>query len=173
MLDRSLAQLSETIDQSLLDARLRGIDAGAALQTEPLDLAPLLAQVADDARPDAEARKIALVVDAPRPVRMVGDARVLRSAVGNLIRNAVKFTRTGGRVVVRARDGIIEIEDQCGGLRDGDEQKIFDAFRQAGEDRSGFGLGLAIARQGIEAHAGTLAVRNLPGQGCIFVVTFP
>jgi signal transduction histidine kinase len=173
VLDRSLSQLSETIDQALVDARLRGIDAGAALQAESLDLAPLLAQTVDDARPDAEARNISLALDAPRPLRMTGDARVLRSAVGNLVRNAVKFTRTGGKVVVRARDGIIEIEDQCGGLREGDEGKIFDAFRQAGEDRSGFGLGLAIARQGIEAHAGALGVRNLPGQGCIFVVTFP
>lgn len=173
VLDRSLSQLSETIDHALLDARLRGIDAGAALQTESLDLAPLLAQTVDDARPDADARNISLTVDAPRPLAMTGDARVLRSAVGNLIRNAVKFTRSGGRVVVRAREGIIEIEDQCGGLREGDEQKIFDAFRQVGEDRSGFGLGLAIARQGIEAHAGTLGVRNQPGQGCTFVVTFP
>ena len=66
-----------------------------------------------------------------------------------------------------------DIEDECGGLREGDDQRIFEAFRQAGEDRSGFGLGLAIARQGIEAHAGALAVRNLPGQGCIFAVTLP
>jgi signal transduction histidine kinase len=172
VLDRSLAQLSETIDQALIDARLRGIDAGAALQTEPLDLCPLLAQSVDDARPDAEARRISLELEARRPLPMTGDARVLRSAVGNLIRNAVKFTRTGGKVAVRARERIIEIEDECGGLREGDEQRIFDAFRQTGEDRSGFGLGLAIARQGIEAHAGTLSVQNLPGRGCRFVVAF-
>ena len=173
VLDRSLSQLSETIDQSLIDARLRGIDAGATLQAESLDLAPLLAQMVDDSRPDADARNISLELDVARSMPMTGDARVLRSAVGNLIRNAVKFTRSGGRVIVRAREGIVEIEDQCGGLRDGDERRIFDAFRQAGDDRSGFGLGLAIARQGIEAHAGTLGVRNLPGQGCIFVITFP
>src|SRR5207237_7503870 len=140
---------SETIDQALVGSRLRGIDAGAALQTESLDLALLLAQLADDARPDADARNISLELDVARPLRMTGDARVLRSAVGNLIRNAVKFTRTGGRVAIRARDGIIEIEDECGGLREGDDQRIFEAFRQAAEDRSGFGRGPVIARHGL------------------------
>ena len=173
VLERSLAQLSETVDHALIDARLRGMDAGAALQTEPLDLAPLLAQSVDDSRPDAEARNISLVLDAPGPLQMTGDARVLRSAIGNLVRNAVKFTRSGGTVTVRGRERSAEIEDECGGLREGDEKRIFDAFRQAGDDRSGFGLGLAIARQGVEAHAGSIAVRNRPGRGCVFVVTFP
>jgi signal transduction histidine kinase len=172
VLERSLAQLSETVDQALIDARLRGIDAGAALQTEPLDLRPLLAQAVEDSRPDAEARRITVVLDARAPMQMSGDARVLRSAIGNLVRNAVKFTRSGGKVTVRTGDRSIEIEDECGGLREGDEEKIFDAFRQAGEDRSGFGLGLAIARQGIEAHAGSIAVRNIPGRGCTFRITF-
>jgi signal transduction histidine kinase len=172
VLDRSLAQLSETIDQALIHARMRGIDAGAALHAEPLDLAPLLAQLVDDARPDAEARQISMTLETVRPLPITGDARVLRSALGNLIRNAVKFTRTGGRVAVRARERIVEIEDQCGGLREGDEKRIFDAFRQANEDRTGFGLGLAIARQGIEAHGGILAVHNMPGRGCVFVITF-
>jgi len=93
--------------------------------------------------------------------------------LGILVRNAVKFTRSGGKVTVRARPGAVEIEDQCGGLRSGDEQKIFEAFRQSNEDRSGFGLGLAIAQQAIDAHSGTITVRNLPGQGCIFAVTLP
>jgi len=172
VLERSLAQLSETVDQALVDARLRGIDAGSALHREMIDLGALLRRCIEDAVPDAEARRIALALDEV-PVRIHGDARVLRSAFGNLIRNAVKFTRSGGKVTVRARPGLVEIEDQCGGLRSGDEQKMFEAFRQSNEDRSGFGLGLAIARQAIDAHSGTLGVRNLPGQGCIFTVTLP
>jgi signal transduction histidine kinase len=172
VLERSLAQLSETVDHALVDARLRGIDAGSALHRERIDLGALLKHCIEDAMPDAEARRIALVLD-EAPVRIHADARVLRSAFGNLIRNAVKFTRSGGKVTVRARPGLVEIEDQCGGLQSGDEQKIFEAFRQSNEDRSGFGLGLAIARQAIEAHSGTISVRNLPGQGCIFAATLP
>jgi signal transduction histidine kinase len=172
VLERSLAQLSETVDHALVDARLRGIDAGSALHRETIDLGALLRRCVEDAMPDAEARRIALVLD-EAPARVHGDARVLRSAFGNLIRNAVKFTRSGGKVIVRARPGLIEIEDQCGGLRNGDEQKMFEAFRQSNEDRSGFGLGLAIARQAIDAHSGTLGVRNLPGQGCIFTAMLP
>jgi len=173
VLERSLARLSETIDQALVDARLRGIDAGAPLHTEPTDLRALLSAAVDDSRADAEARHISFALEAPRPVKADADPRVLRSVVSNLVRNAVKFTRSGGKVTVRVSPGTTEIEDQCGGLRPGDEERIFDSFRQSGEDRSGFGLGLAIARQGIEAHGGSVHVRNLPGQGCVFVVTLP
>ena len=171
VLERSLGRLSEAIDHALVDARLRGIDAGAALQNESVDLRALVGELAEEAQPDAEGRRVSVVVDAPAPLPMEGDARVLKSALGNLVGNAVKFTRSGGKVTIRARPGIVEIEDECGGLAQGQEKTIFQAFRQAGADRSGFGLGLAIARQAIEAHAGTVAVRNRPGHGCIFVVT--
>jgi signal transduction histidine kinase len=172
VLERSLAQLSQTVDQALIDARLRGIDAGAALHLEPVDLEALLQKAIEDSRPDAEARHLTLTFDAPQPVQIRADDRVLRAVFGNLVRNAVKFTRSGGKVSVRVRVGAVEIEDECGGLREGDEQKIFQVFRQSNEDRSGFGLGLAIARQGVEAHGGELTVRNLPGRGCVFTVRF-
>jgi signal transduction histidine kinase len=173
VLQRSLRQLSEAIDHALIDARLRGVDAGASLQQDRVDVRALLQEVTDDARSDAEARGVSVLLDASASLRMEADRRVLRSALGNLVGNAVKFTRRGGKVTVRARPGIVEVEDECGGLDRGEEKKIFQPFTQAGDNRSGFGLGLAIARQAIEAHAGTLAVRNLPGQGCIFVVTLP
>jgi signal transduction histidine kinase len=173
VLERSLAQLSETLDQALIDARLRGIGAGASLQLESVDVASILREALDESGPDADARNISLAIDAPGDLHVQADARLLRSAFGNLVRNAVKFTRSGGSVKVRARPRLVEIEDACGGLREGDEEKIFEAFRQSSEDRSGFGLGLAIAREGIEAHGGSIAVRNVPGHGCVFTVTLP
>lgn len=171
VMERSLAEIAESIDHALVDARLRGIDAGASLQLETVDLGALVARSADDARPDAEGRNIELRVESQPSLSLKADPRVLRSALGNLVRNAVKFTRSGGSVTVRARPFAVEVEDECGGLRPGDETRIFEAFRQGGDDRSGFGLGLAIAKAGIEAHGGELSVRNLPGKGCVFLVS--
>ena len=106
------------------------------------------------------------------------DPKLLRSAVTNLLRNAVKFTRPGSHVVLRgglrAEGGVfIEVEDGCGGLAPGSMAKIFTPFTQASADRSGFGLGLAITRQAIQAQGGSVTVRDLPGRGCVFAINFP
>ncbi len=68
---------------------------------------------------------------------------------------------------------VVEVEDACGGLPEGAEKKIFDPLVQAGVDRSGFGLGLAIAKQAAEAHNGQVRVHNLPGKGCVFLLDLP
>jgi signal transduction histidine kinase len=52
-------------------------------------------------------------------------------------------------------------------------ERLFDAFTQLTRDRRGFGLGLAISKQAIEAHGGTLNVRNRPGKGCVFTIDLP
>jgi signal transduction histidine kinase len=68
---------------------------------------------------------------------------------------------------------VIEIEDRCGGLPQGDSQELFKPFVQRGSDRPGFGLGLAIVEQSIKAHGGLVTVRNLPGKGCVFSLELP
>lgn len=173
VLDRSLTQMAEAIEGALIDARLRGIDAGAALRLEQVELGPLLRHALEDARADAEARHIRSRLEAPAGASLFADRRVLLAAVSNLLRNAVKFTHSQGEVVVRAAGQRIEVEDQCGGLAPGQEEQIFESFRQASEDRTGFGLGLAIAKRAVEAHRGKLSVRNLPGKGCIFSIELP
>lgn len=171
VLRRSLAQMSETLDRALVDARMRGLDSGATLHRERLELRAVLEAAIGESQPDAEARKIDVTLLAPPRTFVDADARVLRSALTNLIRNAIKFTRSGGAVTVRGGPAAIEIEDECGGLDEDDEKAIFDTFRQSGGDRSGFGLGLAIARQAVTAHGWSLTVRNLPGKGCIFAIS--
>ena len=105
------------------------------------------------------------------------DQRLVRSALSNLVRNAVKFSHTGGSVTVRARGNaervLIEVEDSCGGLPSGMVQQAFAPFAQLGADRSGFGLGLAIAKQAADAHHGVIRVQDLPGKGCIFALELP
>ena len=105
------------------------------------------------------------------------DPRLMRSALTNLLGNAVKFSQRGGRVGVRfrKRNGMvqIEVEDACGGLPPGSAEKMFKPFVQVGEDKSGFGLGLAIARQAVEAQGGKLGVRDRPGEGCTMTMELP
>src|SRR5262249_60609026 len=96
-------------------------------------------------------------------------------ALSNLVQDAIKFSRAGGHVVMRARavngTSVIEVEDECGGLPPGKEEELFAPFVQKGNDRRGLGLGLSVTREAVEAHGGHLSVTNLPGKGCIFSVS--
>lgn len=174
LLERSLTSLRELIDHVLVAGRL---EAGVDLRPERIVVADLVRGVEADALPQAEDQQLTLRVDVPDSLAVDGDPRLLRSAVGNLVRNAVKFSRPGGAVDVRGRaDGdavVVEVEDACGGLPDGASSELFEPFVQRGADRSGLGLGLAIVRQAVEAHGGTVAVRNLPGRGCVFTLRLP
>jgi len=68
---------------------------------------------------------------------------------------------------------IIHVHDACGGLPAGQAEKLFAPFIQEGTDRSGFGLGLSIARQAVVAHGGTMRVLSSPGEGCTFTIELP
>jgi hypothetical protein len=94
-----------------------------------------------------------------------------------LLSNAFKYTPAGGRVILRARavDGrvAIEVEDGCGGLPDG-KNDLFKPFgERRGENRTGLGLGLSIARRAVRAQGGDIEVRDRPGKGCTFVIQVP
>ncbi|MFO0646370.1 MAG: HAMP domain-containing sensor histidine kinase [Polyangiales bacterium] len=89
----------------------------------------------------------------------------------------MKLSHPGGAIRLSARregaSAVIGVKDACGGLDPATMHKLFEPFVQAGIDRSGFGLGLAIVRQATEAHGGALEVQNLPGEGCVFRLTLP
>jgi signal transduction histidine kinase len=65
------------------------------------------------------------------------------------------------------------VKDHCGGLPSGDAERLFLPFTQNGEDRTGLGLGLSIARRSVEANNGVLSVRDVPGTGCVFTIALP
>jgi len=68
---------------------------------------------------------------------------------------------------------MIEVEDECGGLPRGNAEDLFRPFEQRSQDRSGVGLGLAIARESVETNGGLIRARNLPGKGCVFTIDLP
>jgi len=174
LLTRNLGALRELVDQVLMADRLSG---PLQVVREPIDLRLLLNEVMADAQLAAEPRHIELILKGPDTLPVNGDRRLLRSALSNLLGNAVKFTHEGHAITVRAARGdrhtSIEVEDGCGGLPEGDANELFEPFVQRGENRTGFGLGLAIVKQALDAHGGTASVRNLPGRGCVFSVVFP
>jgi len=174
LLTRNLTALRELTDQVLTADRLAG---QVQLTRESLDLRTLLDQAVIETRVAAQQREIELVVSGPDALPFSGDRRLLRSAIGNLLGNAVKFTREGGTIMVRAERHpdrvVVEIEDGCGGLPEGNAAELFEPFVQRSEDRTGFGLGLAIVKQALKAHGGRVSVRNLAGKGCVFALELP
>ena len=173
-LERGLQRARELIDQTLQSAR---IASGIELRTQSTTLRALFDDLEQEVASDADARGIALesAIEGDEPVDI--DVRLVRSALGNLLRNAVKYTKTGGTVHLRGRvaagRAVVEVEDCCGGLEPGKVEEAFAPFVRLDNRQSGFGLGLAIAKQAVDAHGGNIRVQNLPGKGCIFVLELP
>jgi signal transduction histidine kinase len=105
------------------------------------------------------------------------DRELLTSAIGNLLQNAFKFTEQHTDVWLKVRPTadriLIDVQDNCGGLRAGDAETMFKPFTQSGADKSGLGLGLSICRRSVEASGGVLSVRDIPGTGCVFTIDLP
>jgi signal transduction histidine kinase len=173
-LERGLLRTTELVDQTLQAAR---VASGIDLQREPTTLKVLVEEASVAAGVDAEAKDVLLRHWIEQDLRLNLDVRLVRSALGNLIWNGVKYTPPGGVVEVRARVAkarvAIEVEDSCGGLPPGKVEEAFAPFVRLSDRTGGFGLGLAIAKQAVDAHGGSIRVQNLPGKGCIFVMELP
>ena len=174
MVERGLKRMGDLIDGALSHASLK---MGVIPRLAPVALRAFLHELETDAAIEAQAKGIEIVVVAPEDLIAEADPKLLRSAVSNLLHNALKFSHEGTKVVMSAARSegrlTIEVMDACGGLPPGKAEELFDPLVQRGTNRSGFGLGLGIALQAAEAHNGTIRVRDMPGQGCAFVVDLP
>jgi len=147
------------------------------LKRQPVALDELLAGVAQDAAFEAEAHNKGVHSDLVSAV-VYGDPVLLRSAVENVIRNAVRYTREGTEVLVTLRvegdQAVVTVRDRGEGVPESELGKLFQPFARVGEARDrargGYGLGLAISRQAIEAHGGEISASNAADGG--LVVTF-
>jgi CheY-like chemotaxis protein len=134
-------------------------------------------------RPAADAKRHRLEVDiSADDATVLGDASRLQQVFWNLLSNAVKFTPPGGVVRVRLADRavdnvILAVEDTGEGIPAEFLPQVFERFRQAAtaaRGRTGLGLGLAIAKELVEMHGGSIAATSRgPGRGSTFTVTLP
>ena len=180
---RANIQLETRLIDDLLD--LTRIASGKLeLNDEPVDLHPLLLHALDICRPDIEAKqlRVTLRIEANRS-KTTGDAVRLQQVMWNLIRNAVKFTPSGGSITISTQN-IDEkrlrvcVEDSGKGFRSEIAPRLFAAFEQNGREITrqfgGLGLGLTISRSIILAHGGSIEAESPgPGRGATFTIYLP
>ncbi|WP_437729789.1 ATP-binding protein [Sorangium sp. So ce1335] len=180
-IERSARAQSRLVEDLLDLARMAS--GKLRLSVQDVELAQIVEAAVEVVRPAAEARRIRLeaALDAGLGAARVDPARI-QQVLWNLLSNAVKFTPPGGQVrLSMRRDGgevRIEVADTGRGIRPELLSHVFERFRQddaeAQRRQGGLGLGLAICRQLVELHGGTLSAKS-PGEGlgAVFTVALP
>jgi PAS domain S-box-containing protein len=182
IIERNAAAQNQLIEDLLDISRItRG---QVRLEPKPTSIDAVLREAVEGVRPAAEAKRIALDVNIEPDAGMISaDATRLQQVFWNLLTNAVKFTAPGGRVtasVRRVSDDDVEVTviDTGEGITAEFLPFVFEPFRQADSKLAGghrgLGLGLAISRQLVELHGGTIrANSDGVGQGATFAVRLP
>jgi two-component system, OmpR family, sensor kinase len=149
---------------------------------QPLDLSSLLSEIVEDARLEASAAHKQVDWTPPSQSLVVeGDHGLLRSAIENVLRNAVRFTKPSSSVMTKAAcDGgevSIVIQDRGPGVPDKDLERIFEPFYRVAEardrDTGGTGLGLAITARIVSLYGGEVRARNAPDGGLSVEIRLP
>ncbi len=181
IIDRQLIQLSRLVDDLLDVSRITRGKINLARQR--VELHELVERAVETISPAIEARGHTLDVEIPeRPLAIYGDPMRLTQALGNVLGNAAKYTDSGGRITVRVRrrrrDVEISVRDTGIGIVPEVLPLIFDLFTQvdqpSGRPQGGLGIGLALVRQLVEMHGGTVTASSEgPGRGSEFVIRLP
>ena len=172
-------RLNELIGQLLSLARL---DAGVQdIPLETVNLSELLTTVAEDATLEAGARRCDVRLQQPAMLSVRGNAKLLHSALENVVRNAIHYTAADSAVTIAASetDGrvLIRVTDNGPGVPEQMLPRMFEPFVRVGEARDrhsgGYGLGLAIAKRAIGLHGGEISAHNEAAAGLCVIISLP
>ena len=177
-----VAAKSEVLS-TLIDDIISMLKAGREqIRTGPVSISKVGHFAVQAALASAEELGLRLIEEIPKELPLVqGEMRRLGQVFDNLIQNAIKFTETGGTIIVRMleEDKHIraEVEDNGIGIPPGELDRVFDRFYQVDGTTTrrfaGTGLGLAIVKQIVEAHGGRVGVHSKVGEGSTFFFTIP
>jgi two-component system sensor histidine kinase CpxA len=168
-LEREIERLDSMISQVLKLARLHGVNA--RIEKESFELDEIIEEVVRDANFEGAVKHCTVNVQGSAKAAILGNRELLRSAIENVLRNAVRYSPTETPVdlsIARARSGLeIAIVDHGPGVPPADLERIFEPFYRVAESRDrdsgGEGIGLAITAQVMKAHGGAARARNTPG----------
>jgi len=181
MLDRiqkESERLNELVAELLQVTRVEGDPSMQKMESVRLD--ELLGDLVYDSLLEAKAKDCTLLLKAPIAVTLTGDEELLRRAIENVIRNAIRYAPAGTSIDIElSRSGDvaeIAVRDYGPGVPEEALPRIFDPFYRVDSDRNrssgGLGLGLAIARRSVELHKGKLTARNAH-PGLLVTLTLP
>jgi len=170
--ERAIARLTEQLDQ-LVNA-LRLYEHTQRMEITAVALAPLFWRIANENEGDAQEDGIELRIHATRGVVM-SNTVLLEGILRNLLRNAVKYTEPGGRILIGCRrvrhDIRIDVYDTGVGIAPEHLPQIFDAFQRVDSTRAdGLGIGLFVVRRAVALLGHRVEVRSRPGCGSRFSV---
>ena len=180
-IEREARRLNEMIGQLLALTRWEC----DRMRAESFDLASLVRDVAADADFEAQGRNCSVVVEECDPCETRGTPQLLRSAVENVVRNAVRYTPEGTAVKISLRrrrengggEAVITVRDEGAGVPEASLQEIFRPFYRMDDSRTretgGTGLGLAITERAVRLHGGTVKAENLSGGGFVVEIRLP
>lgn len=172
-------RLDTLIGQMLQLSHLRAVEP--TLPREPVDLTSLLNEVVEDARLEASAADKNVEWSSGASLLVEGDHDLMRSAIENVLRNAVRFTKAGTAVLAtlirEGRRALIVIEDRGPGVPEAELDRIFEPFYRVAESRDrdsgGTGLGLAITSRIVRLNGGEVRARNAPDGGLRVEIRLP
>jgi signal transduction histidine kinase len=177
-IQKEVERLNELISELLQVTRAEG-DPGRRVD-EPVDARELLSDLVYDTSIEAHAKGAEVALDSTVPVSLRGDPELLRRAVENVVRNAIRYAPAGTAIDIglttREPLAIITVRDRGPGVPSDSLIRIFDAFYRVDTDRNrgsgGVGLGLAIARRAIELHHGRIKAENM-NPGLLVTIELP
>ena len=145
------------------------------IRKERVPLRPLLTNMIQRLAGAARDKGVALTLECEDELLVDADPDKLSQIVLNVLDNAVKAVAAGGRVALRAsargREVVVAVEDDGVGIAPADLPFIFERFYRGSQ--GGLGVGLAIVKELLEAHGGSIEVQSAPGQGSVFTMHFP
>jgi two-component system OmpR family sensor kinase len=174
---RNATRLQDLANDLLTLARLES--GRIEMELRPLDVCGLLAELREELEPAARKRGLEIRLECSRELEVEADELRLHQALGNLIGNAIKFSREDESVALRAVDRggevLIEVSDRGVGIPAEEVPRLAERFYRASTagDAQGTGLGLAITEEIVERHGGRLEVESQVGVGSTFRIRLP